>query len=75
MHRILLFLHSFNIKGEGLITIEFFTYAFKLVLIIFQRKITETKGELSLMKTIYLLQILNTRVKFLGLFLNKFSSW
>ena len=75
MHRILLFLHSFNIRGDGLINIEFFTYTFKLVIIVLQRQITQTQGKIILIEIINPLQIVNTRVKLLGLFLNKFSSW
>jgi len=58
-----------------LINIEFFTYTLKLVIIVFQRQITQTQVEIILMKIINPLQIVNIRVKFLGLFPNKFSSW
>ena len=74
MHRISLFLHNFNIRGDVLINIEFFTYTLKLVIIVFQRHITQTQGEIILMKVINPIQIVNTRVKFIGLFLNKFSN-
>ena len=47
----------------------------KFVIMVLQGKITQTQGEIILMKIINPLQIVNTRVKFLGLFLNKFSSW
>ena len=35
MHIISLFLHRFNIKGDWLVNIEFFTYTFKLFIIVF----------------------------------------
>ena len=57
-----------------LINIEFFTYTLKLVIIVFQRHITQTQGEIILMKVINPIQIVNTRLKFLGLFPNKFSN-
>ena len=42
----------------------------KLVIIVFQRQITESGREISLMKIINSLQIVNTKEKFLGTFPN-----
>ena len=75
IHRISLFLQSLNIRGDGLINIEFFTYTLKLVIVVFQGQITKTQGKIILMKITNSLQIANTRVKLLGLFPNKFNSW
>ena len=75
MYGISLFLYCFNIRGDRLINIEFLPYTPKLVIIVVQRQITQTQGEIILMKIINLFQIVNARVKFLGLFPNKFSSW
>ena len=75
MYGISLFLYCFNIRGDGLINIEFLPYTPKLVIIVVQRQITQTQGEIILMKIINLFQIVNARVKFLGLLPNKFSSW
>ena len=59
MHKISLFLHSFNIRGDGLINIEFFSYALKLAIIVLQRQITQTQGEIILVKIINPLKIFN----------------
>ena len=58
-----------------MLNFEFFTYTLKLVIVVFQRQITKTQGEIILMKIINSLQIVNTKVKLLGLFSNEFSNW
>ena len=66
MHIVSLLLHGFNFSRDRLVKDKLFTYTFKHCMIIFQREIIKSKGEVILVAIINMSEVIDIVIQLLS---------